>query len=106
VLYLTSILVQTPLIEIVNCLDMALNDKFDEITREIVVKAQKASTTMAGSIDNLLKLTEVEDVPLTGVEDTFNLKLSGRFIDHYERVVWLNPPSIESFTGLTERGKA
>lgn len=65
--------VRTPLNAIVNYLEMALENKLDDSTRDILMKAHKASRSLIYVIDDLLNLTKVEDGPITSVEETFDL---------------------------------
>ncbi|CZR61105.1 related to phytochrome [Phialocephala subalpina] len=65
--------VRTPLNAIVNYLEMALENKIDDSTRDILTKAHKASRSLIYVIDDLLNLTKVEDGPITSVEETFDL---------------------------------
>jgi signal transduction histidine kinase len=74
---LTLDIVQTPLIAIVNYLEMAMDNKVDEKTRVILNKAQKASHSLIYVVDELLKLTEVEDETAHAVNETFNLDTTG-----------------------------
>lgn len=65
--------VRTPLNAIVNYLEMALENKLDDSTRDILLKAHKASRSLIYVIDDLLNLTKVEDGPITSIEETFDL---------------------------------
>ncbi|KUJ20590.1 putative phytochrome-like histidine kinase PHY2p [Mollisia scopiformis] len=65
--------VRTPLNAIVNYLEMALENKLDDSTREILSKAHKASRSLIYVIDDLLNLTKIEDGPILSVEESFDL---------------------------------
>ena len=57
---------------------MALENKLDELTREILGKAELASKSLIYTIDDLLKLTKAEDGPFHPFEETFNLSQTGK----------------------------
>ncbi|KAE8453730.1 hypothetical protein EG329_009241 [Mollisiaceae sp. DMI_Dod_QoI] len=65
--------VRTPLNAIVNYLEMALENKLEDNTREILSKAHKASRSLIYVIDDLLNLTKVEDGPISYLEESFDL---------------------------------
>ena len=69
--------VRTPLNAIVNYLEMALENQVDDKTRHILDRAQDASTSLGYVMDDLLKLTKLEDSPTQGSDETFNLNLTG-----------------------------
>ena len=69
--------VRTPLNAIVNYLEMALENQVDDKTRHILDRAQDASTSLGFVMDDLLKLTKLEDSPSQGSDETFNLNLTG-----------------------------
>lgn len=72
-------LVRTPLNAIVNYLEMALENKIDENTRDILSKAHKASRSLIYVIDDLLNLTKAEDGAVhTSTQETFDLGATGR----------------------------
>lgn len=56
---------------------MALENKVDEATREILAKAQKSSRSLIYVIDDLLNLTKAEDGHVTSVKETFDLGVTG-----------------------------
>ena len=59
---------------------MALENNLDELTREILKRAQKASSSLIYTIDDLLKLTKAEDGPVYAIKDNFNLNKTGKLI--------------------------
>ncbi|TVY16308.1 Histidine protein kinase NIK1 [Lachnellula arida] len=65
--------VRTPLNAIVNYLEMALEDKLEDPTRELLEKAHKASRSLIYVIDDLLNLTKAEDGPVNSTGETFDL---------------------------------
>ncbi|KAG4028223.1 hypothetical protein MFRU_023g00600 [Monilinia fructicola] len=65
--------VRTPLNAVVNYLEMALEDKIETPTRELLEKAHKASRSLIYVIDDLLKLTKAENGPVNSIKDTFDL---------------------------------
>lgn len=65
--------VRTPLNAIVNYLEMALEDKLEDPTRELLEKAHKASRSLIYVIDDLLNLTKAEDGPVNSKGETFDL---------------------------------
>jgi len=67
--------VRTPLNAIVNYLEMALENKLADNTREILSKAHNASKSLIYVIDDLLNLTKAEgDSPVySSVKETFDL---------------------------------
>jgi light-regulated signal transduction histidine kinase (bacteriophytochrome) len=65
--------VRTPLNAIVNYLEMALENKIDDNTREILGKASTASRSLVYVINDLLALTKIEQVVSTFGEDVFDL---------------------------------
>lgn len=69
----TSHEVRTPLNAVVNYLEMALEDKIESPTRELLEKAHRASRSLVYVIDDLLKLTKAETGPVTSVKDVFDL---------------------------------
>ena len=64
---------RTPLNAIVNYLEMALENKVDDSTREILAKAHKASKSLIYVIDDLLNLTKAEDGPVNSPAEIFDL---------------------------------
>jgi hypothetical protein len=65
-------------------LDLALGNSIDHKTREILGKAQDASNSLINVMDDLLRLTEGDDEASYPIEDTFNLKLTGKSeVDSY-----------------------
>lgn len=69
----TSHEVRTPLNAVVNYLEMALEDRIETPTRELLEKAHKASRSLIYVIDDLLKLTKAENGPVNSIKDTFDL---------------------------------
>lgn len=65
--------VRTPLNAVVNYLEMALEDKVEPSTRELLEKAHKASRSLIYVIDDLLKLTKAEAGPVNPMKDIFDL---------------------------------
>jgi signal transduction histidine kinase len=65
--------VRTPLNAIVNYLEMALENKIDDNTREILAKASTASKSLVYVINDLLSLTKIEHGIVTPREDAFDL---------------------------------
>jgi light-regulated signal transduction histidine kinase (bacteriophytochrome) len=65
--------VRTPLNAIVNYLEMALENKLDENTREILGKASTASKSLVYVINDLLSLTKIEHGVTTSRTESFNL---------------------------------
>lgn len=65
--------VRTPLNAIVNYLEMALENKVDSSTQDLLEKAHKASRSLIYVIDDLLNLTKAEDGPVNSLGDTFDL---------------------------------
>ncbi|KAI9051071.1 hypothetical protein LZ554_005179 [Drepanopeziza brunnea f. sp. 'monogermtubi'] len=65
--------VRTPLNAIVNYIEMALENPVDELTRDILSKAHKASRSLIYVIDDLLNLTKAEDGPINSPDDIFDL---------------------------------
>lgn len=81
---LTFWIVRTPVDAIVNYLDQALDNSIDHKTREILEKAQHASNSLINVTDDLLRLTEGDDESTYPLEETFNLKLTGKSeVDSY-----------------------
>jgi hypothetical protein len=56
---------------------MALENKVDDLTREILGRAELASKSLIYTIDDLLKLTKAEDGPFHPFEKTFSLSQTG-----------------------------
>lgn len=69
---------RTPLNAIVNYLEMALENKIDEATRDLLARAHKASRSLVYVIDDLLNLTKAENGPVSLLEDTFDLSATGK----------------------------
>ncbi|KAF7958989.1 hypothetical protein EAE96_002509 [Botrytis aclada] len=69
----TSHEVRTPLNAVVNYLEMALEDKIEGPTRELLDKAHRASRSLVYVIDDLLKLTKAETGPVNSMKDVFDL---------------------------------
>lgn len=67
---------RTPLNAIVNYLEMALENQVDDKTRHILDRAQDASTSLGYVMDDLMKLTKLDDSPAQGSDETFNLNLT------------------------------
>ncbi|KAE9377288.1 hypothetical protein N431DRAFT_555517 [Stipitochalara longipes BDJ] len=65
--------VRTPLNAIVNYLEMALENKIDDNTREILGKASTASRSLVYVINDLLALTKIEQVVTGFGEEVFDL---------------------------------
>jgi light-regulated signal transduction histidine kinase (bacteriophytochrome) len=65
--------VRTPLNAIVNYLELALENKLDDNTREVLTKAHKASRSLIYVIDDLLNLTKAEGGPVASPDETFDL---------------------------------
>jgi light-regulated signal transduction histidine kinase (bacteriophytochrome) len=65
--------VRTPLNAIVNYLEMALENKLDDNTREILRKASTASKSLVYVINDLLSLTKIEHGVISSREDAFDL---------------------------------
>ncbi|RDW95280.1 hypothetical protein BP5796_01043 [Coleophoma crateriformis] len=65
--------VRNPLNAMINYLEMALDNKVDELTSEILKRAQKSSKSLIYAIDDLLKLTKAEQGQVFLIDDTFNL---------------------------------
>ncbi|KAF4618388.1 hypothetical protein G7Y89_g14916 [Cudoniella acicularis] len=65
--------VRTPLNAIVNYLEMALENKLEDSTRDLLEKAHKESRSLIYVIDDLLNLTKAEDGPINRLGDTFDL---------------------------------
>ena len=70
--------VRTPLNAIVNYLEMALENKIDDSTREILDKAHKASRSLIYVIDDLLNLTRAEDGRVFSPKESFDLGATGK----------------------------
>ncbi|EDN97971.1 hypothetical protein SS1G_12828 [Sclerotinia sclerotiorum 1980 UF-70] len=64
---------RTPLNAVVNYLELALEDKIESPTRELLIKAHKASRSLIYVIDDLLKLTKAENGPVNSIKDVFDL---------------------------------
>jgi signal transduction histidine kinase len=58
---------------------MALENKVDDATREILAKAHKASRSLIYVIDDLLNLTKAEDGHVTSLKESFDLGATGNF---------------------------
>ena len=71
--------VRTPLNAIVNYLEMALENKIDDNTREILGKASTASNSLVYVINDLLSLTKIEHGVAPSREDSFDL--TGTILD-------------------------
>ncbi|KAF7878833.1 hypothetical protein EAF04_000036 [Stromatinia cepivora] len=69
----TSHEVRTPLNAVVNYLEMALEDTIESPTRELLIRAHKASRSLIYVIDDLLKLTKAENGPVNSIKDVFDL---------------------------------
>ncbi|KAK0102733.1 Light-sensor Protein kinase [Cadophora gregata] len=67
---------RTPLNAIVNYLEMALENQVDDKTRHILDRAQDASTSLGDVMNELMKLTKLDDSPSPGSDETFNLNLT------------------------------
>ncbi|KAH7383617.1 PHY2, histidine kinase-group VIII protein [Cadophora sp. MPI-SDFR-AT-0126] len=65
--------VRTPLNAIVNYLEMALENPIDDVTRDILAKAHKASRSLIYVIDDLLNLTKAEEGPINSPDENFDL---------------------------------
>ncbi|RDW66323.1 hypothetical protein BP6252_09958 [Coleophoma cylindrospora] len=65
--------VRTPLNQILNYLEIALETSIEESTREILQKAHKASRSLVYVIDDLLNLTKAEDGKVSGPNEVFDL---------------------------------
>lgn len=70
-------IVRTPLNAIVNYLEMALENKIDETTRDILAKAHKASKSLIYVIDDLLNLTKAEAGRISSFKEEFDLGATG-----------------------------
>jgi hypothetical protein len=57
---------------------MALENKIDEKTRQVLGRAQQASMSSVQVVEELLRLTKVEDTNPRSVEKGFNLNQTGR----------------------------
>jgi signal transduction histidine kinase len=71
--------VRTPLNAIVNYLEMALENRIDDNTREILGKASTASNSLVYVINDLLSLTKIEHGVAPSREDSFDL--TGTILD-------------------------
>ncbi|KAI9650257.1 hypothetical protein NHQ30_000270 [Ciborinia camelliae] len=69
----TSHEARTPLNAVINYLEMALEDKIETPTRELLEKAHEASRSLIYVIDDLLKLTKAENGPVNSIKDIFDL---------------------------------
>jgi len=56
---------------------MALENKLEEATHDLLARAHKASRSLVYVIDDLLNLTKVEEGPVSSLTDTFNLSATG-----------------------------
>lgn len=65
--------VRTPLNAIVNYLEIALENPVDDLTKEILQRAYKASRSLVYVIDDLLNLTKVEDGRICAPDEPFDL---------------------------------
>ncbi|PQE19018.1 hypothetical protein CJF31_00012170 [Rutstroemia sp. NJR-2017a BVV2] len=65
--------VRTPLNAIVNSLEMALENKIDDSTRDILATAHRASKSLIYVIDDLLNLTKVEEGLVNSTKEIFDL---------------------------------
>lgn len=65
--------VRTPLNAVINYLELALENSIDTNTREVLMKAHKASRSLVYVIDDLLNLTRVEDGHVATPLETFDL---------------------------------
>lgn len=84
-----NIIAQTPLNEINNYLEMALENNADDYTRIIVSEAQRATKSLGTIVDTLLKLTEAEEGSMKAADATFNLKLTGKpFFKSYDVMIF------------------
>lgn len=71
--------VRTPLNAIVNYLEMALENRLDDNTRDILTKAHKASRSLIYVIDDLLNLTKAEDGRVhSSTKEAFDLGATGK----------------------------
>jgi hypothetical protein len=62
---------------------MAIENAADDRTRQILGRAQEASSSLVDIMDDLMRLTKVEDAPSQQISDeTFNLNLTGRLPIH------------------------
>ncbi|CZT12882.1 related to phytochrome [Rhynchosporium agropyri] len=67
---------RTPLNAIVNYLEMALENQVDAKTRDILDRAQEASTSLVSVMEDLLRLTKPENSSTRVLDETFNLNLT------------------------------
>ncbi|KAL2067218.1 hypothetical protein VTL71DRAFT_1642 [Oculimacula yallundae] len=65
--------VRTPLNAIINYLEIALENSIDDLTRDLLGKAHKASRSLVYVIDDLLNLTKAEDGPINSPQEVFDL---------------------------------
>ena len=70
-------LVRTPINAVMNYIEMAIENSSDDKTRQILGRAQEASTSLNQVMEDLLRLTKVESTNAPGLEETFNLSLTG-----------------------------
>lgn len=57
---------------------MAIENAADDRTRQILGRAQEASSSLVDVMDDLMRLTKVEDVPSQQIGgEAFNLNLTG-----------------------------
>jgi len=84
---------------------MALDNKIDTKTRNLLLRAQKASKSLINVVEDLSKLTEMEDGATGPVDETFNLHLTGKScVDSFGLVLILL--SLECLEFIAERGSA
>jgi signal transduction histidine kinase len=60
-----------------NYIEMAVENSSDDKTRQILGRAQEASTSLIQVMEDLLRLTKVESTNAPAPEETFNLSLTG-----------------------------
>jgi hypothetical protein len=69
---------------------MALENKLEGATRDLLARAHKASRSLIYVIDDLLNLTKAEDGPVNSLEDTFDLSATGMLLNFCSRSSSLN----------------
>lgn len=76
--------VRTPINAVNNYIEMAIENTADDRTRQILGRAQEASTSLVDVMEDLMRLTKIEDSPSQEISDeTFNLNLTGLLFYHY-----------------------
>lgn len=75
-------IVQKPANSVQNYIEMAVENVRDERTRQKISRPEDASRSLSSAMDDLIKITKVENITSQSNEETFNLSQTG--MSHYQ----------------------